>query len=83
MEVKYRRTWTSEFHVFGEHEVGIVHASVDHDLKHGLFDATLFYDEGDDAWSRNDVHLVQTWYSEETVRRLLADAGGFPPGKLV
>ncbi len=75
MEVKYLQTWSGEFSVIGDEEVAIVRTSVDPEAKRGMFDATLFYEQGDDRWSREEVHLMQTWYSEETVGRLLAKAG--------
>ena len=74
MEAKYLGLWAGEFQVVGEEEVAIVRASVDPDAKRGHFDATIFYAEGEERWSRQDVHLEQTWYSEEEVRQLLAAA---------
>jgi SAM-dependent methyltransferase len=83
LEVKYLKTWSGEFSVIGEHEVAFVRTSVDLESRCGIFDGTLFYDESDESWSRHDVRLTQTWYSEGLVERLLAEAGFDPPAKHV
>ena len=76
MAAKYIHTWTGEFHVMEDKEVGIVRAGVSPTDRVAYFDATLFYEEPDERWSRHDLHLEQTWYAADAVERMLT-ANGF------
>ena len=75
MGAKFVERWSASFHVVDDDQVGVFRATTDTARRRGLFDATLLYRQADGTWSRDDVHLEQTWYDEATVRRLLEDAG--------
>jgi len=75
MEIKYVTTWAGEFSLLADHEVVVVRTSADLEARRALFDATVFCDDGEGRWSRDEVRLVQTWYEKEQIIRLLRRAG--------
>lgn len=79
LEAKYRETWTGDYHVVDDDQVGVFRSSADPDARRAFFDATILYRRQEDIWTRHDLHLEQTWYDEPVVAARLVEAGFLPP----
>jgi SAM-dependent methyltransferase len=76
-EAKYRLRWTGSFGIAEEDHACVVRATYDEEACLARFDATTFVpsDNGQAGWKREDLTIMERYYSEPTIRETLMTAG--------
>jgi SAM-dependent methyltransferase len=71
---KYETSWAGSMSIVEDDAVCAIVVKSDLQAKLATFDAATFT-KAHGVWSREDVHLLQTWYTPEEVREALEKSG--------